>query len=58
MEMQTGEYFRRANSDFLPIHYHYLMFASHEIGAPDDAIKYAKTYLMFHPDNEAMRERV
>ena len=28
MEMQTGEYNRYANSDFLPVHYHYLMFAT------------------------------
>ena len=56
MEQKTGEYNRRSNSDFLPIHYHFLMFASHEAGLPDDAIKYAKTYIMFHPTNEAMKD--
>jgi hypothetical protein len=56
LENKSGEYNRRQVSDFLPIQYHYLMFASHESGNNHDAVKYAKTYMMFHPDNVPMRD--
>lgn len=55
MELPCGRYHRRSNSDLLPIHYHYLMFAYHEIGDDPKAASMAKTYLTFHPDNEPMQ---
>ena len=54
MESRNDEYNRRAQADLLPIHYHYLMFAYNQVGDTDMAIKMAKTFLMFHPDNEDM----
>ena len=54
MESRNDEYNRRANADLLPIHYHYLMFAYNQVGDVQNAIKMAKTFLMFHPDNEDM----
>ena len=54
MESRQGAYERRASSDMLPVHYHYLMFAHNQLGEIDDAVKMAKTYLMFHPTNEQM----
>lgn len=54
MESRNDEYNRRAQADLLPIHYHYLMFAYNQVGNTDAAIKMAKTFLMFHPDNEDM----
>ena len=54
MESRNDEYNRRANADLLPIHYHYLMFAYNQIGDAENAIKMAKTFLIFHPDNEDM----
>jgi hypothetical protein len=55
MELPCGRYHRRSNSDLLPIHFHYLMFAYHEIGNEAKAASMAKTYLAFHPDNEPMQ---
>ena len=51
MELPTGEYNRFVNSDFLPVYYHYLMFASHEVGQHEEALKYFNTYMMFHAND-------
>nr|BAF35980.1 leprecan [Molgula tectiformis] len=45
-------------SDFLPLHYHYLQFAIYKEGNISAALSNAKTYLLFHPEDEVMVNNV
>uniref|UniRef100_A0A2K6ETJ2 procollagen-proline 3-dioxygenase n=1 Tax=Propithecus coquereli TaxID=379532 RepID=A0A2K6ETJ2_PROCO len=44
--------------DFLPSHYNYLQFAYYNIGNYTQAIECAKTYLLFFPDDEVMKQNL
>nr|XP_056721515.1 prolyl 3-hydroxylase 1 [Euleptes europaea] len=44
--------------DFLPSHFNYLQFAYYNSGNYEKAIECAKTYLLFFPDDEVMRQNL
>ncbi|XP_077458832.1 prolyl 3-hydroxylase 1 isoform X2 [Stigmatopora argus] len=44
--------------DFLPSHFNYLQFSYYNSESYDLAIECAKTYLLFHPDDEVMKQNL
>ncbi|CAM5173876.1 unnamed protein product [Natator depressus] len=42
--------------NYLPLHYDYLQFAYYRVGEYMKALECAKSYLLFHPDDEAVLE--
>uniref|UniRef100_A0A8C8SKC1 procollagen-proline 3-dioxygenase n=1 Tax=Pelusios castaneus TaxID=367368 RepID=A0A8C8SKC1_9SAUR len=44
--------------NYLPLHYDYLQFAYYRVGEYMKALECAKSYLLFHPDDEAVLENV
>ncbi|XP_053432264.1 prolyl 3-hydroxylase 1 isoform X1 [Nycticebus coucang] len=44
--------------DFLPSHYNYLQFAYYNVGNYIQAVECAKTYLLFFPDDEVMKQNL
>ncbi|XP_061639937.1 prolyl 3-hydroxylase 1 [Phyllopteryx taeniolatus] len=44
--------------DFLPSHFNYLQFSYYNSESYDLAIECAKTFLLFHPDNEVMKQNL
>uniref|UniRef100_A0A8C0GCI9 procollagen-proline 3-dioxygenase n=1 Tax=Chelonoidis abingdonii TaxID=106734 RepID=A0A8C0GCI9_CHEAB len=42
--------------NYLPLHYDYLQFAYYRVGEYVKALECAKSYLLFHPDDEAVLE--
>uniref|UniRef100_K7GAA7 procollagen-proline 3-dioxygenase n=1 Tax=Pelodiscus sinensis TaxID=13735 RepID=K7GAA7_PELSI len=44
--------------NYLPLHYDYLQFAYYRVGEYVKALECAKSYLLFHPDDEAVLENV
>ncbi|KAM8927282.1 prolyl 3-hydroxylase 1 [Pelodytes ibericus] len=44
--------------DFLPSHYHYLQFAYYTTNNYTQAIECAKTYLLFYPEDEVMKQNL
>ncbi|XP_061687561.1 prolyl 3-hydroxylase 1 isoform X2 [Syngnathoides biaculeatus] len=44
--------------DFLPSHFNYLQFSYYNGERYDLAIECAKTFLLFHPDNEVMKQNL
>ncbi|XP_060114726.1 prolyl 3-hydroxylase 1 [Heteronotia binoei] len=44
--------------DFLPSHFNYLQFAYYNSGDYEKAIECAKTYLLFFPDDEVMKQNL
>uniref|UniRef100_A0A8D0GYU2 Prolyl 3-hydroxylase 2 n=1 Tax=Sphenodon punctatus TaxID=8508 RepID=A0A8D0GYU2_SPHPU len=42
--------------NYLPLHYDYLQFAYYQVGDYVKALECAKSYLLFHPDDEAVLE--
>uniref|UniRef100_A0A7M4F3B0 procollagen-proline 3-dioxygenase n=1 Tax=Crocodylus porosus TaxID=8502 RepID=A0A7M4F3B0_CROPO len=44
--------------NFLPLHYDYLQFAYYRVGEHTKALECAKSYLLFHPDDQDVLENV
>uniref|UniRef100_A0A5F8GNU9 procollagen-proline 3-dioxygenase n=1 Tax=Monodelphis domestica TaxID=13616 RepID=A0A5F8GNU9_MONDO len=44
--------------NFLPLHYDYLQFSYYQVGNYVKALECAKSYLLFHPDDEDVQDNV